>query len=96
MEADFAARRFRRCHQFPQSFKDCFQVFIVSQGLPFQRIQFARQFIHGNEHPAHTDERAHDFNIDGHSARTAENTGQHGDAFLGEGVGQVTPATVQT
>ena len=74
---------------FSADLKNFLKVLIVSQGFAFQRLDFAGQFVHGQEHPAHSDESAHDFDVDGDGARAAQHAGKHGNAFLGKGVGQI-------
>ncbi len=68
----------------------------LEYGAPDVQNHFARQFIHGKQHCPHPDKGAHDLNIYSHGARTAEDAGQHGNTLLGEGMRQVTPATVTT
>jgi hypothetical protein len=89
VKTDFTAGLLRRAHQFSEGIGDFLQVLIVSQGFAFQRLDFASQFVHGQEHSAHSDESAHDFDVDGDGARTAQNTGKHDNAFLGKGIGQI-------
>ena len=47
------------------------------------------------QHPPQANESAHDFHVDLHGLRAAQDAGKHRDALLGEGVGCVARAAAR-
>jgi hypothetical protein len=77
-----ARRVWRRSHQLANGL--LLAMWLIA---PFQVRDLAGKLIYGKDHLPQTDKSAHDSDVDLNGARTVLNAGEHGDAFLGEGIG---------
>jgi len=78
-----------RRHELPDSVEDRLELGIL---LPLKVLQFLGQLMIGREDGPKADERPHDFDVHLYRLVAPKNAGEHGHAFLGEGIGRK-PAT---
>jgi len=87
VEPDAFTWRIGRGKELADGIEDDFELLIVAV---FQGTDLADEFLGGKGHLAQADERPHDADIDGYVAGAVEDAEKHGNAFLGERVGQIT------
>ena len=81
MEADLFLGRRRWSDELLDRFEHDRELLVI---FLFQRFDLSGQVAVGVHEPAQLDERAHDSDVDFHSAPGAQDTRQHGNALLGK------------
>ena len=84
----FLWRRRGGCDQLFDGLEDDLEVLVVFGVFRFEGFDFFREEGVGVHQAAELDEGAHDGDIYLHGAGRAQDAGEHGDALLGEGVGE--------
>src|SRR5439155_15325849 len=77
-----------RSHEIADGVEDSLELHVVPL---FQLVQPACQVGVGCGHPPQPDESAHDLDVDRDRPRAVQDTREHRDALLGEGVRRVSP-----
>ena len=92
MEAEFFGRWDRGGDELFDGVEDELELPVVIGVFFFEGFDFLGEEGIGVHQPPELDEGAHDGDVDLHGAGRAKDAGEHGDALLGEGVGQGAPA----
>jgi len=89
VEAHFALGRRGSGDELFDGLGDDLKMLVVFGVLAFQGFDLLGEQAVGIHQAAELDEGAHDGDVHLHGAGRAEDAGEHGDALLGEGVGEI-------